>query len=218
MVTAALLTLSPMLWYGPHDYLVNLRGWLNISMHGGFPLGGAQQSVYSMLGTWITADMHTVIHTKIVHPPFDTFGSQLTIWLHRLLFGGLLAAYFFIVRYRRFRDVGFEGAFFMLMMILFSPVAWKHYWVMSFPAVFVLWKVVLTEKNRVVHWLLWISFVLISVFSVIGSMIRPFRAFINQVLFHYTTAGFVLLGALFYWFWVSKKETAKDKTSDLQPG
>jgi len=50
----------------------------------------------------------------------------------------LLVAFLLLFANRKFRDDGYEGAFFMLMMILFSPVAWKHYWVMSFPAVFVL--------------------------------------------------------------------------------
>jgi hypothetical protein len=218
VLTAVLLTVSPMLWYGPQEYVVNIKAWLAVSLHGGFPLGGAQQSVYSMLGTWITSDFYHMIHGKKIHPPLYTLGSQLTIWLHRMLFGILLFAFFFIVHRRKFKDTGFEGAFFTVMMVLFSPVSWKHYWVMTFPAIFVLWRVVLMEKNKVISKLLWISFVLIPVLEVIGSIIRTVKAFANSVLFNYTMAGFVLLAGLFYWFSVCKIEKPVNYDMDAATG
>jgi hypothetical protein len=209
--TAVLLTLLPILWYGPHDYIVNMKAWFDISVHGGFPLSGSAQGVYSFLGRWFTSDIHTMLYSKVIHPPLDAMGSILTIWTHRLLFAVLLGAFFFLVRFRKFRDTGFEGAFITLLMILFSPVAWKHYYVMILPAVFVLWKVALTDKNKVVVRLLWISFVFIPVMEITGAIVRPFRDVANYIISNYTMAGFSLLAALFYLLWIYKTEKSTDQ-------
>jgi hypothetical protein len=199
IATAGILTLLPVVWYGPHDYLVNINGWLAISLNGGYPLTGAAQSVYSMLGRWIMSDMHTMLFGKVIHPPVDTLGSVATIWLYRGLFVAVLGAFYGIVIRRNYRKIGFEGAFISLVMILFSPISWKHYWVMSLPALCCLWSVVLTYKNTVINYLLWTSFIFITVFQVVGSAFRPFRAFANCVLSNYTIGGIALMAGMIYW-------------------
>ncbi|MBN2035330.1 MAG: DUF2029 domain-containing protein [Chitinispirillaceae bacterium] len=198
VATAGILTLLPIVWYGLPDYIVNIKGWLAISLHGGYPLTGAAQSVYAMLGRWITSDVSTMLFGKVHHPPVDTIGSVVTTWLYRGLFVAAMSIFYSIIIRRRYRDIGFEGAFISLVMILFSPIAWKHYWVMTFPVVFVLWNVVLTYKSPVITFLLWTSFVFISVLQVVGSAFRPFRAFANCVLSNYTIGGIVLMAGMIY--------------------
>jgi hypothetical protein len=199
--TATILTLLPIVWYGPHDYFVNLKGWCAISFHGDFPIFGSAQSVYPMLGRWMSCDVHTMLSEKLMYPPLDATGKMELQCIHKGLFILIMSVFYGIICFRRYRDSAFEGAFIFLMAILFSPIAWKHYWVFCFPALVVLWKIAITCREKVITKLLWLFLIFIPPFEIFIVGLAPpvFRNFINRVVSNYTISGILLLAAMIYW-------------------
>jgi hypothetical protein len=199
--TATVLTLIPVVWYGPHDYLVNLNGWCAISFHGCFPVVGSAQSVYSMLARWIGCDFNTMAWGKLLYPPLSLSGGLALQWLHKGLFILVIGVFYGISIFRKNRNAAFEGAFICLVGMLFSPIAWKHYWILCFPAIFILWKIAHTHGEKVITRLLWVFLILVPPYEILIVCLAPpvCRNFLNRIASNYTIGAILLVVAMIYW-------------------
>jgi len=125
VITAFLLTLLPIFRYGLHPYIENIQAWINISFLGGYPVGFFNQSIYAM----VCRDLHFIV-------PVAT-RTMIASWIYRALFVGTVLAFFYKIR-KREPDEAMEGAFFLTLVMVFSPIAWHHYWILTLGAFFVL--------------------------------------------------------------------------------
>lgn len=131
---AAALTFLPFFRFGLDGPWVTFKRWLDISAGGAYPLTCGNQSVYAALARWILFDWQTMIRVKLVSPSAGDWGCRLASALFVLLFVLSLAVFVFLARKKRFQSIAVEGSIFCVLMVLFSPIAWKHYWTMTFPA------------------------------------------------------------------------------------
>lgn len=133
-VTAALalvLTLLPILRYGPAGYVDVLENWMSLSGSGGWPIRRHNQSLFAMLGRYLgPGDL-----LSWGPLPETASASVHTVWL--LASAALVAGTLWIVW--RGRNVGREGtavafAAGLALAVLVSPIAWEHYWLLLWPA------------------------------------------------------------------------------------
>jgi len=198
IVTGLLLTLLPVLRYGWRDYFHNIDAWIQISLKGGYPLGGLNQSLYAMIGRWIASDPFALISEKLPAPPLDSIGSLITVWLHRGLYVATFGFFIWMLTKRRYSFMAVEAAFLIILAMLFSPIAWRNYWVITFPGYFVLYNLYSKSKSKVLFYIIWISFFLVTVLQVIGQTDKILRGFFMAVLSNQTLGALLLLFGLLF--------------------
>lgn len=200
IVTGLVLTLVPVFRYGLEDYIHNLQAWIQISLLGGYPLGGLNQSIYAMLGRWIASDPFALISQKLPTPAIGSEGSLIALWLYRGLYITTLIGFFYLLHKRKYKFLAVEAAFIIIVAMLFSPIAWRNYWVIIFPGYFVLYNLYLKEKikGKVLFYSIWSSFFLVTVLQVVGQTGKVLRGFFMTVLSNQTLGALILLFALFY--------------------
>lgn len=201
IATGLLLTLLPVLRYGWADYVHNINAWIQISLKGGYSLGGLNQSVYAMIGRWVASNPFALISEKLPAPPLDSTGSIIAIWLHRGLYVATFGIFIWMLAKRRFSFMAIEGAFLIILAMLFSPIAWRNYWVITFPGYFVLYNLYSRNKSKVLFYSVWISFSLVTVLQVVGQTDKILRGFFMAVLSNQTIGALLLLFGLFYYIY-----------------
>lgn len=214
IATGVVLTLLPVLRYGWQEYLHNLEAWIQISLTGGYPVGGLNQSVYAMIARWVASEPFTLVYQKLPPPTADTPGGLTSLWLHRALYVIFLGAFFYWLRRRRYNFLPAEAAFMIILAMLFSPIAWRHYWVIIFPGYFVLYNLYLKNKDKILSYTLWISFILITVLQVIGQTGKSLRGFFTAVLSNQTLGALLLLLGILYVI----HKSWPNQADDLQTG
>ena len=208
IVTGLVLTVVPVLRYGWGNYLHNLQVWIQISLLGGYPLGGLNQSMYAMIGRWVASDPFIIMSERIPAPPVDSAGSIAAIWLYRGFYLMLLGAFFYWLHKRNYKSLAVEAAFMIVLAMLFSPIAWRNYWIITFPGYFVLYNLYLKDdaKDKVLFYSIWISFFLVTVLQVVGQSNGALRGFFMSVISNQTLGALLLLFGLLYSIYEKKAE------------
>jgi hypothetical protein len=191
---AVALTFLPFFRFGLDGPWVTFKRWLDISAGGAYPLTCGNQSVYAALARWILFDWQTMIHVKLVSPSSGYWGCRLASALFALLFVLCLSVFVFLAKRKRFQSDAIEGSIFCMLMVLFSPIAWKHYWTMTFPAWFCLFGVWNFVKDRLLLAVLCCAFVFVTVLP----SLKFIRSLVGCGLSAYTIGGMLLLVGLLY--------------------
>lgn len=201
-----LLTLLPVLRYGWAEYLHNLEAWIQISLTGGYPVGGLNQSMYAMIARWVASNPFTLVYERIDPPTVESLGGLAALWLHRGLYVAFLAVLFYGLHKRKYNFMAVEAAFMIILAMLFSPIAWRNYWVIIFPGYFVLYNLYLERKEKWLSYSIWGSFVLVTVLQVVGQTSKVLRGFFMAVLSNQTLGALLLLFALLYVIYKNRPE------------
>jgi hypothetical protein len=191
---AAALTFLPSFRFGLDGPRITFMRWLGISAGGAYPLTCGNQSVYAALARWILFDWHTMTRVKLVSPPAGDWGCRVALALSVLLFVLCVSVFVFLAKRKKFQSAAVEGSVFCVLMVLFSPIAWKHYWTMAFPAWFCLFGVWSSVKDRFVLSVLGGAFVFVTVLP----SLKFIRSLVGCGLSAYTVGGALLLAGLFY--------------------
>jgi hypothetical protein len=197
-LTVIALTLTPALRYGWTPFLANIKTWVGLSLSGGYPLGSLNQSVYAMTARWIASDPFLLMIRKLPSPPADDPGILLSTWIYRALLLLFFAAFLYLIRRGRFQDTAAEGATLITLGMVFSPIAWKHYWVLIFPACFVAYRAVTLHPSQPVRITFWGSALLITGLNLLGRFYRVAGSFSHCVLSSMTLGALLLLGSLLF--------------------
>jgi len=212
------LTMIPVFRYGWEVFLQSLTTWIDISLKGGYPTGGLNQSAYAMITRWIASDPFLLMSTKLANPPIDSIESIISTWVFRLLYLFCVGIFLFFLHKKKSHFLAVEAAFFITISMVFSPIAWKNYWILTFPAFFTLYNLYLNNKNKVIFYSIWTSFFLITVLQVVGEFHKLVRGFFLSVTSSLTIGAFVLLFALTYYIFRSDQQKNRSiELSDASP-
>ena len=130
IVSGILFTLSPIIFYGVDRYLKLMESWLSLSFGKPFIVGYIRHNNQSLYAFWerLLAHQLSITQPASVLIKAMTYSSILAIF----------ATIVIIICRRRYRAGSFDSlieiAIFCIMMIIFAPIAWIHYWVLLFPA------------------------------------------------------------------------------------
>jgi hypothetical protein len=125
VLVALLLTMIPAARYGVSPYRAMLGSWLDLSARGGWPARGNNQSLFAMLARYGGAD-------ALSSPGPWVYPS----WLAgAAVFAAILLA--IVARHRP--PVALGLAVSLGVAVVLSPIAWDHYWVLFFPALYALY-------------------------------------------------------------------------------
>lgn len=118
LAVAAILTLSPGLFYGPRGSIETLRAWMAIGQGGDWPTRPQNQS---LLAAWLRLGLEPTT-------------ARMAFALSAIV---ILVAVGWIAFRRRVNEPEqtaplIETA--LAVSVLVSPIAWDHYWVLMFPA------------------------------------------------------------------------------------
>jgi alpha-1,2-mannosyltransferase len=146
VLTGAILSASPALWYGPGAVLPLFRRWLEVSAEGGWPTRVQNQSIVAMTSrSW--PDAATAIAVALIAIVVLTL--IVTVW--------------------RSRDsthaparTGATLALALAVAVLVSPIAWDHYWLLMLPALQAIYVSSRHSKRRSLQWGFWLAAILIS--------------------------------------------------------
>jgi hypothetical protein len=199
--TGVLASLAPVLMFGWERFAAYARHWIALSA-GSWPVRKGNQSVYAMVDRLYT-------HGAIVWSPSHkrlTAGNDPVV--AAIVYGllAVVALAFAWVSRRGGRQpasaaVTVEVAIVLCIAVLFSPLAWKHYFVFLVLGQFVLWRAALGDgyglpagARRRSAWLLGISFVLttLTVRGVVGKTLAQTLETMSAV----TLGALVVLAAL----------------------
>ena len=196
----ALASLAPILVFGPERFVAYLRHWIALST-GSWPVRKGNQSVYAMVDRLYT-------HGAIIWSPAQ---KRLTAAndpiVAAIVWGSfVVAALAFAWVSRRDRQpaspaVTVEVAIVLCLAVLWSPLAWKHYFVFLLLGQFVLWRAAFGDgyglprpTRRRCAWLLGLSYVLttLTVRGVVGKHLSLTLETMSAV----TLGALVVLAAL----------------------
>jgi hypothetical protein len=83
-------------------------------------------------------------------------------------------------------------------MTVFSPISWRHYYVLMLPAWMVLTQWWIARRDNVLKWVVIGSGILISGLFLVGQIGKPVRGFLLCVMSNFTLGAFVIIGGLLY--------------------
>jgi hypothetical protein len=131
--TALGLTALPILRYGPAEFVDMLGGWWRLSGSGGWPLRAQNQSLFAMLGRWLGPQGITATGALAIGESAPAYWAWLVTVVVLLVFSGVC------LWPSKHRSAWLaEGAAVTLgAAVLISPIAWDHYWVLFYPALYV---------------------------------------------------------------------------------
>jgi hypothetical protein len=118
------------------------------------------------------------------------------MWVYRGLLLSFFSVFLYIAYRKPFRRPDAEAAFWIVLGMAFSPLAWMHYWVLLFPAVFVAWRDASVLRNRIVQCLFWISAFLVTGMNVLDRFYRPIGSLAHSVVSNMTLGALILLVAM----------------------
>jgi hypothetical protein len=196
IATGGLLTLLPVLRYGFYNFFEMVRTWISISFSGGYPLGGLNQSVYALVARFAASDPFVLMVKRIPSPSAGDPGVMAATWIYRGLFVLFIIALIFVLNKRNYRNNGVEGAFFIVLITVFSPISWQHYYVLMMPAFMVLTMWWLDKKDDLLKWATLGAGIMMTGIYILGYCAAPIGAFLRCVLSHYTLGAFMLLAGL----------------------
>jgi len=187
VTTALVLTLVPLMLYGADGFADLLRDFWRLA-NSGFPARGNNQSLLAALDRLFGSGDGEFIH-QAAGPTLIVF-----VFLAALLLIGLSAAGI-KTRAPAIATTTLQMWSALVAAVLLSPIAWDHYWVLLFPAMFVLYdsrdQRLLGGRSRYAFWL---TAMLITGFS---------RALVGRQVFSlarassaYTIAGAIAFVAL----------------------
>jgi hypothetical protein len=212
------LTALPGLRYGVSGLADHVRAWIGLSLSGGYPVGSLNQSAYAMIARWVASDPFLLMKTRLPPPAPDAPAAIAATWIFRGLLLSFLAVFWYIAVKRRRRHFAAEAAFWTVLGMVFSPVAWMHYWVLIFPAVFVLWREVsIPGRGRIAAIWFWSSAFLITGLNVIDRAIRQVGSVSHCLLSNMTLGALVLLAAML-WILAGPETGAADGTGRADSG
>jgi hypothetical protein len=140
LATGAVARALPVLVFGPARFWDYVERWLAIA-RGGWPVRKGNQSLYAMVDRYYTHGVEVVWS-----PAALTLVASDDPVVAAIVWGALaaVAAVFVALARRGGRDPGspavtVELAIVLAVAVLFSPLAWKHYFVFLLPAYAVLW-------------------------------------------------------------------------------
>jgi hypothetical protein len=198
LITGTLLTAIPIVRYGLDGFIHQMQAWISISLSGGYPLGGLNQSVYSMVARYIAANPFELMFRRLPAPPPDSPEAIAATWVFRLLFAVCIGMLWWLLFRKRYRNIGLETAYFITLMTMFSPISWRHYYVLMMPAWMVLTQWWIERRDVVLKWIVTGSGILISGFFLVGQISKPVRGFLLCVMSNFTLGAFVILAGLLY--------------------
>ena len=183
LVSAALFSLSPVLVFGPPRFAQYVRRWLEIAS-GSWPVRKGNQSVYAMVDRLYT---HGAIFWS---PAAKRLRASDDPVVAAIVYGvlALIVIVFVATGRRASRDPAspvatVEYAIVLTLAVLFSPLAWKHYFVFLLLAYTALWGAAFVpaapaaaeyrlgaDDRRRLAWMLGVSFVLttLTVRGIVG--------------------------------------------------
>lgn len=197
-LTGLALTLLPMIRYGFTGYIANLQAWSHIALQGGYPVGGINQSFYAMAARWIASDAWALVTVKLPAPDPYALGTVLSGWLHRGFYLAALFALAVAAHRKKVNSPALEGAFLIAAAMLFSPIAWRNYFILTYPAYFVLYNIWQEKKDRFLLWGILVSVFLVSFLQIVGQFHKHLRGFFNCVISSLTTGTILLLILIVY--------------------
>jgi hypothetical protein len=187
VIAGALSSLVPILVFGPRGWWDYVQRWLAIAS-GGWPVRKGNQSVYAMVDRFYShrdsLRWPEVQHLVASDDPWVTaiVSGLLALVVLALVVGARGAS-----RSSGTAAVPVEMAIVLATAILFSPLAWKHYFVFLLPAYVVLWRAAFVPSvggdpdgytrlgdatRRGLRWVLGIAFAL-STLTVRGLVGKP---------------------------------------------
>jgi hypothetical protein len=150
IAAALVLTAAPAAQYGALAYAALLKGWLDLSTRGGWPIRGNNQSLFAMVARYGGADAVSS-PAAWVYPAWLALAATLSVLL--------VAA---VARYRPPAPIGAAAA--LGLAVVLSPIAWDHYWVLFFPSLYAVYNAP-AEARRWTRVVFWPAALLISGFS-----------------------------------------------------
>ena len=153
--SAALLTLIPVVRYGPDGYATLLRDWWSLSGAGQWPIRRANQSLFAMLGRFL--EPGELLNWGPI-PETASAGVHLfwAVLAVAAVIGLLLAV-------RRGPADGGSAALAagLCLAVVLSPIAWEHYWLLLWPAFAICYRPP-AGSPRWVPWAFWVCALLTS--------------------------------------------------------
>jgi alpha-1,2-mannosyltransferase len=140
-VAGAVASLAPVVVFGPARFAHYVEEWLAIAVGGGWPVRKGNQSVYAMVDRlWSHGD---VLYTDAARRIVAADDPVVTAVVYGFL--GVVVVVFLLAARRgggaaESAAVPVEVAAVLAIATLFSPLAWKHYFVLLLPAWFILWR------------------------------------------------------------------------------
>ncbi len=209
LATAAVCTVSPIAVFGPARFVGYVRRWLEIA-GGGWPVRKGNQSVYAMVDRLYS-------HGAIFWSPAAKRLRAADDPVVAAIVYGVLAAIVLVLLLSGRRDdrdpaspiATVEYAIVLTLAVLFSPLAWKHYFVFLLLAYVVLWRAVAVsasaggerwrlaaDDRRRLAWMVGVSFVLttLTVRGIVGKAAAQTLETMSAV----TLGALVALAALLY--------------------
>lgn len=201
VAAGAAASLAPVVVFGPERFLAYARHWVALSA-GSWPVRKGNQSVYAMVDRLYTH------HAMIWSPAHKRLTASNDPVVAAIVYGllAVVAALFVLAMRRGGRRpdgaaVTVELAIVLCIAVLFSPLAWKHYFVFLLLGQFVLWHAAVGDGygldaafRRRLTWLLALSFALttLTVRGVVGKTLAQTFETLSAV----TLGALVVLGAL----------------------
>jgi hypothetical protein len=199
MILAGVLsTAVPVLRYGIEGYLKIIQEWIALSFSGGYPLGGLSQSVYAMVGRYTALNPFELMVKRFPSPPPDDPGIVAATWIYRILLVICIAVVYYLIHKRNYRNSALEFSYFTVLMTIFSPISWRHYFVLMLPAWIFLTFCWVNKKDIVLKGAVIGSGILITGLYLLGQTGKPVRGFLLCVMSNFTLGAFVILGGLLY--------------------
>jgi hypothetical protein len=108
VLTAAGLSLLPVFQYGIDGYVVLAQNWLSLSLSGGYPIGGLNQSVYAMAGRYLASDPFILMVKRLPAPLPGSPGVFAATCVYRGLAAVCMIALWWLLFRKRYRNIGLE--------------------------------------------------------------------------------------------------------------
>jgi hypothetical protein len=130
MIFGAILTISPVLFYGIDGFIELFSNWLSLSFSKPFIIGYTTFNNHSLYAFWERLLAHQLHLTTPASPMIKVFNFSSILFI-------LISSFTVLLRFASpdrpvLRMI--EFSIISTMMILFPPIAWVHYWIIMLPA------------------------------------------------------------------------------------
>ena len=149
------MSLTPVLFVGRSTFFADVSAWRAIAGEG-WPARRANQSMLAMWGRYLAGE-GAAGYSNVT--PEDVVVIARTVMMSAtMLVPFLVAASRPASRHRIGEELGCVSA----LAVLFSPIAWEHYWVAWCPVLMALHRHVPSDGSRWARWSFWAGALLIS--------------------------------------------------------
>ncbi len=123
-------TLSPIIFYGYERFVGLMTEWISISFLKPFVIGYHSHSNQSLYAFWERLLAHQLQITQPASIMIKAFNYSSIIAISVIVFSSIMR-----FPYKKLTISGFiEFSMICIMMMIFPPIAWEHYWVLLLPA------------------------------------------------------------------------------------